>query len=281
MTTARSGVGVYGFRIEGVSGSGVLREARPDWPVLEVVRTGPDPGRSPPPELADLVVADGHAELWLSPDEFLEVTRDPLRVRFAMRTPLSDDLVAHPFLGLPTAVANHWLGRQVLHGGGFLRDGRAWGVLGTKEVGKSSTLAQLRARGHDIVTDDLLVVDGDEVLAGPATIDLRADASVVLGGEQLVVGEGRARWRIRPGAVPPASPLAGIIHLDWGDDVVIEAVPPGERLVLLIANSVLGPDLVDAAAYLALAALPTTRFVRPRRLDLLESGVDQLLAALP
>ena len=78
----------------------------------------------------------------------------------------------------------------------------------------------------------------------------------------------------------PAAPLEGLIHLEWGDDVRIEEVQPADRLVLLIANSVLGPDLIDATAYLDLAALPTWRFVRPRRLDELDRANAQLLDLL-
>ena len=283
MTTRRSGFGIYGFEVTGLEAPDlVLHPSGAGWPELAVKRTGPEPGRCPQDGVgrAQLHFDEAHAELWISDTDFLELHRSPLRVRFATAAPLSDDLVAHPYIALAATVASHWLGRQILHGGGFIDGDQAWGLLGTKEAGKSSTLAWLLANGRPIISDDLLVLDGTSVFAGPRTVDLREDAAAVLGGEPVQIDVGRARWRLRPGPIAPVTPLGGIVHLEWGDEIVIEPVEPSERLVLLIANSVVGLNLVDASAYLALAALPTWRFVRPRRLDVSDDANAQLLAAL-
>ena len=49
--------------------------------------------------------------------------------------------------------------------------GRALGVVGTREAGKSSTLAWLAVAGTEVLCDDLLVIDGQSTFKGPRTID--------------------------------------------------------------------------------------------------------------
>jgi hypothetical protein len=278
-----AGWGLYGFEITGFAeSSDLLVPSEPDWPRLVVERARPDATvrQEKDFELGEPVVGVDHAVLWITERDRLEIDRSPLRVRFTTERLLSDELVAHPYIAFPIAVASHWLGRQVLHGGAVIRHGRAWGLLGTKEAGKSSTLGSLAAGGHSIVSDDILAIEHGIAFAGPRTIDLRAEAAAVLGGREIAMLGGRERFRLQPGAVPASCPLGGIIYLEWGDELRVEVVAPAERLVLLIGNSAIGPDLVVASAFLDLAALPTWRLVRPRRLDVLEDANRQLLEAI-
>ncbi|HZN16456.1 MAG TPA: hypothetical protein VFB78_19485 [Acidimicrobiales bacterium] len=277
--------GTYGFAVEGLDApSAILTIAGPDWPTLGIVRTrrgATDEGRPAHAGIAELTFDDERAVIWLSDTESVSLDRFPeLRVTFMTDYDLSDDLVAHPFIGLPAAVASRWLGRQILHGGGIVVGDQAWAVLGTKEAGKSSTLGWLARDGHGIVSDDLLMLVGTTVFAGPRSVDLRSETADVLGGDYLQIQAGRTRHRLRPAAVPGALPLGGIVYLEWGSAVSVEEVPPIERLPRLIQNSVLGPTLEDSAAYLDLATLPTVRFVRPRGFDGFAAAIDQLLAAL-
>jgi hypothetical protein len=124
------------------------------------------------------------------------------------------------------------------------------------------------------------VLDGTTVFAGPRTVDLRSEAADVLGGEPVDIQLGRHRWRLRSGEVAPSTPMRGLVYLEWGDAASVEPVPPFERLPFLIANSVLGPTVRDSTAYLELAGLPTLRFTRPRRLDVLDATMSQLVDAL-
>jgi hypothetical protein len=276
--------GIYGFAVTGLdSPSEVLRPAGDDWPQLHVVRAKADTGPGHPPDLgiAELFFDDEHAVIWLSDRESIRLERQPtLEVTFRTDHELSDDLVVHPFIGLPAAVATRWRARQILHGGGVVVHGKAWAVLGTKEAGKSSTLGWLARDGYGIVSDDLLMLEGTTVFAGPRSVDLRDETAAVLGGEYIQIFAGRIRHRLRPPPVPSQVPLAGLVYLDWGSQARVREVPPIERLQLLIANSVFGPTVEDSTAYLTLATLPTLLFERPRGFDGFGAALDQLLRAL-
>lgn len=272
--------GAYGFSIAGLDAPGeLLGPADPDWPRLEVIRAvGAPAGAAEEP---GTVRVDGaQARIWIGDGGRVDVAREPATVSFHTAERLPDRLVVHPYLGLPAAIASNWLGRQVLHGAGFARDGRAWALLGDKEAGKSSTLGWLERRGCEALSDDILVVDDGVLFAGPRCIDLRAEAAAVLGGEDVGMLGNRVRWRLRPGRTRSSAPLAGVVHLEWGDAIRVEPLGAAERLTGLIANSVIRPRDADAAPLLDLAALPTLRFVRPRALDALDASGEALLSAL-
>jgi hypothetical protein len=276
--------GIYGFAVTGLdSPAAVLAPADDDWPQLRVIRAKADTDLRRPADLAiaELFFDDDHAVIWVSDTESIRLERRPnLEVTFRTDHELSDDLVVHPFIGLPAAVATRWRQRQILHGGGVVVDGRAWAVLGTKEAGKSSTLGWLARDGYGIVSDDLLMLDGTTVFAGPRSVDLRDETAAVLGGEYIQVFAGRIRHRLRPPPVASQLPLAGVVYLDWGEQSRVTEVPPIERLQGLIANSVFGPTVEDSTAYLTLATLPTLLFERPRGFDGFGAAIDQLLRAL-
>jgi hypothetical protein len=274
---------MYGLRVEGLT-DGALLTAVPDaWPRLAVVRDRPS-GRRRPDHVGvgRFVFDDVSGEVWLDDETSIELERlpDGVAVRTRLRTDVSDDALAHPFLGLPAAVASHWMGRQVLHGGAFERAGGAWGILATKEGGKSSTLAWLHRHGHTVLSDDLLVLDGTTVFTGPRCVDLRDDAGAVLGGEDLGVVGGRERWRTRTPQVPASFPLAGLVHLDWGDGIAVEPLDPATRLTEVLPHAVFTTGVDDPSAFLELAVLPAFRLVRPRSLDALDASLGQLLDAL-
>jgi hypothetical protein len=220
------------------------------------------------------------AEVWILNGDRISVDRESLTARFETSEPLSDEAVLHPYLGLAAAVAAQWLGRRVLHGGAFSYSGRAWGLLGGKGAGKSSTLASLLRSGNEVLSDDLLVLDGAELFCGPRCIDLRREAADAFGGREIgVVGE-RRRWRLRPGDVAPSVPLGGLIHLEWGDSLLVEPLGPEERLDGIIRSSYFVPRPGEELALLELAGLPAWRLVRPRQLDALGPATAQLLGAI-
>jgi hypothetical protein len=248
-------------------------------PTLTVVQ-GRVPDGASPGEPGAVSFDDGHAEIQLGAGARIELDRATLTVRFSTHDELDDRSLVHPYLAVPVSIASHWLGRQTLHGGAFLRGGRAIGVLGAKGAGKSSTMGWLLQRGHDILSDDLLVLDGRTLYSGPRCVDLRPDAATVLGGDDLGVIGARHRWRLSPGSVSPSTPLGGLVYLAWADDVSVELVPPDERLHLLLKHLVLRPEAADALPLLDLAALPAWRLRRPQRLDVLDEAMAQLLDAL-
>lgn len=271
-------LGAYGFRITGLDQSAASLAAVPHaWPQLQVeFRHGVADQPKPP---GTVRTAEDHAEVWLGAGDRIELRRDPLTVRFVTREPVPGDAVPHPFLALPAAIANRWLGRYSLHAGAFVHRDRAWALLGAREAGKSATLGYLMQQGHRILTDDVLIIDGTTVFAGPRSVDLRAEAAE-LGGEPLGFVGNRPRWRLRPQEGEPAVSLAGLVHLEWGDAARLEPLDSEARLRGLIGGSVFAPGPEAAAELLELAALPAWRFVRPPGLGRLGALSAQLLAGL-
>jgi hypothetical protein len=267
--------GAYGLRLTGLAGGAArLVPAPPEWPLLELVRREADwPARERETEdeadtrHARVLLRDDAAVIRLVGGGRIRLDREPPRATFRVQAPLVDEELLHPHLGGVAAIFAHWAGRNAFHAGGMVVDGRAWGVLGDRRSGKSSLLATVAAAGHGIVCDDVLVVDGREIFAGPRFIDLREDAAGHLGvGEPLGIVGARARWRVPLAAIPPAVPLAGWIVLAWseGPEIAIETVEPTRRLPLLAASLTLGAPPREATALLTLAALPMLEFARPR-----------------
>jgi hypothetical protein len=273
-------LGVYGFAVDGLDDPELhLLPADPEWPRLTIVRNGADPEIDPRPP-GTVRVEPERAEIWMSAGDRIAIDRATLTVHISTQRALADRLVLHPCLGLPASIASYWMGRQALHGGAFCHDGRAFALMGEREAGKSSTLGWLLGQGHQILSDDILIADRGTVFAGPRSVDLRDDAAAVLGGEDLGVVGNRTRWRLDPGAVPAATPLAGIVHLEWGDDVRIERLGSAESLPSLLKNFVVRPKRGESLAYLELGSLPAWRFTRPRDLSRIDELNAQLLAAL-
>jgi hypothetical protein len=129
--------------------------------------------------------------------------------------------------------------------------------------------------------DDLLVVAGDDALAGPRCVDLREEPAKRLGaGEPMGVVGLRERWRLMLGPVPPQVPLHGWVTLAWGDKVSVEPVRgPARLMALLPLRSV---RLVPPApeALVRLASLPVLELRRPKVWESLPRAVDALLAAI-
>jgi hypothetical protein len=279
MSDAGTFWGAYGFRITGFeAGELHLTPVPADWPELRLeFERGPAPDPQPPGTVRG---GEDWAELWLPGGDGVRLTRDPLTVTFATREPLSADAIIHPYLGLPAAIAAHWLGRGALHGGAFVHDERAWVVLGDREAGKSATLGELLSRGIRVLTDDVVVTEGADLFAGPRSVDLRGEVAGQIGGEPLGIVGNRARWRLRPAWGAARVRLGGLIVLEWGGPARMEALDAKARLQALVHSSVIPPGPEAGLGLLELAALPAWRFVRAARIDELGARTDQLLAEL-
>ncbi len=167
------------------------------WPRLRIIRSiGPCPVERP------TVIGDDWAAVRTADQTGqvggIRVDRDPLTASLTSPGGFSDDAVIHPDLGFLAAVVNRWAGREVFHAGAFLAENGAWGVLGTREAGKSSLLGLLAAKGVPVLADDALVVEDRTAFAGPRCIDLREGAADWLqqGTDIGMVGN-RRRWRVR------------------------------------------------------------------------------------
>jgi hypothetical protein len=270
--------GCYGFRIVGVERARrLLVDAPAEWPELTL---GTAPAANGDVPALD-VVGPASATLPLHGSGWMEIERDEPRVTFHLPEDAAHEELVHPYLAPGAAVLARWAGRETFHAGAVLADGGAWAVLGDREAGKSSTLAWLALSGHPVLSDDLVVLDGTDALAGPRCIDLRGDAAARLGaGEPLGVVGTRERWRLALDGVAPRVPLRGWILLEWGDEVAVEPVRGPERLLRLIPHRSVRLEPPAAGALVELASLPVLAFRRPRRWDALEASGERLVAAI-
>jgi hypothetical protein len=268
--------GVYGFRIAGVQDNrDLLVEAKPDWPLLEVT------SRVDRVDQRVTVVSEQHAELKLIEGITARLDRSPPRVEFIMPTPVASKAIVHPFLSGVLPVHCHWMGRTSLHGGAFIHDDRAWAILGNREGGKSTLLAQLAAQGFAIVADDLVVIEDDTVYAGPRSIDLRVNAYQELGPAEFIGRVGsRERWRIQLGPIPSQVPLGGYFFLEWSERSEIRRLAGVERMLRISAGRSLMLPLGDPMTLPRLAALPGWEVLRPARFEDLPTITEQMLQAI-
>jgi hypothetical protein len=193
---------------------------------------------------------------------------------FQVRRRVPDDELVHPLLAPAAMHFAAWLGHAAFHGGAFIQEGRAFGVLAERNTGKSTTLARFASMGIPVLVDDALVVDNGNALAGPRCIDLRPEA-VYDESLESVRGDGRRRLRLPP--IEPSYPLAGVFVLRWDDTFSVDPLPPGERLIALARHC--RPEVGRTSALLELSRLPVWRVQRPRDRSCLDKVCDRLLEA--
>lgn len=266
--------GAYGLHLLGVDGSrSLLVSADEAWPQLELVRrigaateAGGDSFRS------------SEARVRLSNGGEILIRREPGQAIFkAPQLPSVDELL-HPYLAPVAAIVAYWLERESFHAGAFAAGGGAWGLVGDRESGKSSTLAWLALEGHPVLCDDMLVLNGRTAFAAPRIIDLRPEAAAALGvGEFLGVVGARERWRLELESIEPSLPLRGWVFLEWGDRVEAAPLAPLERVARLSAARGVRLAPHDPGAVLELASLPAWELRRPHGFDSLAAAGRGLL----
>jgi hypothetical protein len=268
-------LGAYGLRLHGADeAQAVLVDADDGWPAVELaVRVG---------ELRadEEHLDDAHARIRLRTGGWIEIDRDPGRALYTVAAPLTADELVHPFLAPVAAVLSHWHGRESLHGGAIAVGDTAFGVIGGRLGGKSSLLAALAARGIEIVADDVLVIEGGGVFAGPRTVDLREDAAAALGlGEDIGVAGTRRRWRLRLPALDRNLSLGGWFFTEWADELELRPLRHADTLVRLVGNRSISAAPRDAAVFLQLSALPAWELRRPRSWSALPEALELVLGA--
>jgi hypothetical protein len=272
--TGRAASGCYGLRLDGVDDAAdLLVDVAESSPRLTISCQTVD-ATSPPAQR----VTGERAELRLQTGGWLDVQRRPGRAVYHLESARAAADLVHPYLPPAAALAGRWLGRESFHAGAVLVDGGAWAVMGEKGAGKSTTLAWLARLGFPVLADDLVVLDGCEVFAGPRCIDLREDAAARFDGVAPMGHVGaRERWRLALGPVPASAPLRGWIVLGWGDAPSLEPIRGAQRLAVLAGQRTLSLRSTRPEAVLELSALPVLRFVRPRGWKSLPEAADRLL----
>jgi hypothetical protein len=267
------GLGCYGIRLRGLDGAaGLLVEVPPDAPEYSVAA---EIGRA---DTHAEHVDDARAELRLRSGGQIVIDRAAQTILYRVPHAVREDELVHPYLAPAAAIVNRWLGRESVHAGAFAVAGRALGVVGTREAGKSSTLAHLALAGVDVLCDDMLIVDGDTPLTGPRSIDLRADAAERFGaGEAIGITGARERWRLTLSPVAGAPKLHGWVFLAWGDRIEARPLPARERIPRIAEERGLRLPPVRPDALLELAELPAWELSRPRGWASLQPAADLLL----
>jgi hypothetical protein len=259
--------GAYGIALAGFPPArSMLVEARPGWPLLRLETV-----------LDDAPAAPETVELNLRAGGRVALDRARRLARYTVPRPLSADELVHPYLSPAAAVVSHWMGRLAFHAGAFVGSDGTWGLVGDREAGKSSTLAWLARNGHEIVADDVLVLDDGTAYAGPRSIDLRGDAAERFGvGRALGVVGTRARWRIALPPIEPELPFRGWIFLAWGEELESVRLGASECLRRLMAQLALRVPAANPAYLLDLATLPAWELRRPRDWRLLDRSGELL-----
>lgn len=254
----------------------LLVPAPPSWPDVTVEWVPP---LDDPPELGFFTLHE--SVLPLLSGGHAVFTRKERVVRFHKPHAADGHELAHPCLSAVGLVFARWDDRVALHAGAVVINGVAWGVMGDREAGKSTTLAWLAQAGHDILCDDLLVLDGTRAFAGPRTVDLRPQAAERLDGrERLVTVRRGERWRLLLSGVAPEVPLGGFVVLGVGDELSVDPVPVAERMGALGAHLTLRQAGLPAAGLLALLSLPMWRVQRSRAWGDLPRLLDRLVTTV-
>jgi hypothetical protein len=271
----RQPLGVYGFALHGIEPPPhLLVPVDESAPPLGVFRV-PD-GQLPPSatELRGPLLGGGEVGMDVAHGN----------AYYAMPRWVPDDEMLHPWLAPAAFWRAHHVGRLVIHGGLVAAGGRAVAVVGEREAGKSSLTASIAFCGRelDVLTDDVIVVDGDRVFAGPRCIDLRPSALGFF-GERLPMRPARdnTRYRVELPPCPPDATLTGIVVLRWSDAFEMRPVAPPMRLPTLLQHlAVVDTGRPTAHRLLDLAALPMWLFERPKDARLLDRSVDEVARIL-
>lgn len=198
----------------------------------------------------------------------------------------SDEAVARVFLlGPALAILLHQRGLLVLHASAVAVNGQVAAFAAEKGEGKSTFAAAMHARGHPLLTDDLLPIDlqsPDRLMVQPGfpQLKLMPEAAAQLSDrpEQLPRlhpdFEKRAQ---KAGRNFPRSPLplSHVFILESAETDSIDVIPPQQRFVELVRHSYLAPLLgktgESAAHFKQVVALAqrvaVLRLRRRRQLD--------------
>ena len=201
----------------------------------------------------------------------------------------TDESLYAYLLGHGLSVALLQRGVEGLHAASFAKNGKAVAIVGDCGYGKSTLAAHAIRAGAQLLTDDLLILEGTRVLPGPARIKLDpAIAEVVFGGRSgTPMYDDRGKWVYEltdtEFSEAPAE-LASIYMLKpHADDVFVERLTEAEAFHALLTATY--NPLEQSAARLAshmryhaalAGSIPVYRLHVPRRLPDLEKVLDAI-----
>ena len=228
----------------------------------------------------------------------------PGRITVEPRPGVDPALIAFPLLGPVLALLLQMRGAFLLHGSALVGPGgaRAFGFLGDKGAGKSTTAAAFLRAGHALLTDDIIAIEGLEAGAGrispafpqvkltaaasaalaDADLGVRADVPLVRDKQRYLVGSGFAGEHHAPG---------DFFLLTRGEHLALRPLDAKERMKAFLRFSYgtrFGADAITPAIAArharGCAALATTAraaiLTVPHDLGALGEVVDFVTAAL-
>ena len=269
----------YGIRIQGLGDlPGLALRGAERWPA---VRFTPELTGDTLPAHSE-VREDGATIV--NPAATLVVDRAGAAVRVRSAVPVPEADLVHPCLWPVGAVFARWRGAETLHAGAFVRrgDGGAWAVMADSRGGKTSFLAMLALAGAEVLTDDLLVVDGGECVAGARALDLRPEVveRLALGGRITSSVRSTSRQRLLLDPCEARWPVAGFVELAWGDTIAVERLAPAAGLAALARHRRVQGLGAEFAQLLELVERPILRLSRPVGWDSAGEAVERLLEAI-
>lgn len=246
---------------------------------------------------------DGSTYLrWSGLFEFL-VSADGRRIAARALNGISPEVFQTYLLGQVLSFALLKQGIEPLHATAVVVEGRAVAFLGDCGSGKSSLGAAFLRAGHQLLTDDLLVLEpqggGFLAHAGPPRLKLFPRVARALLGPRargLPMNPRTSKWVIPLGrgfCAPATAPLAAIYVLRPSSTgrpsakVMVRALRPRRAAVELLANTfncaIVEPERLkqqlDWAAQLA-RNIPVKSLFYPRRLARLPGVVEAIRADL-
>jgi hypothetical protein len=305
--------GVYGISLRSEIPLSLAEPEDSNLPEIEL-RTGPPSLFSKAVEGATLLptatawyrhahLRDGSTYLrWEGLSEFL-VSADGLRITFGWIGPASWEAFQVYLLGQALSFALVKRGYEPLHATSVVAEGRAVVFLGDSGFGKSSLAACFLRAGHQLLTDDLLLLregpGGFRAYPGPPRIKLLPDMAGRFLGKGVTGPPMNLDTEKRVIALAPHQrcvtpvPLGAIYALGSPREVArkqrvrIERLSSRQAFVTLVASTfnrtIVGADRLQrqfhATARLA-AVVPVKKLVYPRRLESLPLVRELVLADL-
>jgi hypothetical protein len=224
-----------------------------------------------------------------------------VEIAYAPNPTVDEGLLRVVLLGSVMAILLFQRGLSVLHGSAVDIDGRGVAFIGGKGAGKSTIAAALAARGHKVLTDDVIAIKANDaserltesphdILPSFPQIKLWPDAAHALGhsvDDLPKVTEVYAKVAVRSVSVNSSNcPLKAIIVLGIDNEFGITKLAPQEALIQVLGNSYVSRfgEAVSRARrspqFLAIGKIIQSvgvhRLVRPAELSLLNSGAEKI-----
>jgi len=183
-------------------------------------------------------------------------------------------------------------GLMVFHASVVSLDSIAVAFLARKGYGKSTLAAALHARGHDLVADDIVVLDREDdgliVRPGYPQLKLWPDSVSVLGQDPNVLATihphiDKRAWRLTDGFSDEPLPLGCIYVLGGGDELCINPLSTKQALMHVLPHwygAMFDGDLLGTFGLAShfgectdlVKAVPAYAFQRPLDLSLLDES---------